>query len=657
MKNRFLTLLISVIFAVLFSACGGGGGGSDKSSVDTISSEVIDSTDVTSPVNNVNEKDEDSGSIQDINFVVYKSVALETDPFVKAQCKDLGGIAIYSGVDANKNSLLDEEERVGDPQVVCNGASGDKANFSAKDIAVGSEQCPLGGIEFITSSSSVYICNNEVKSSSSDNSLKFSKSSTIKGSIEGVTIKKAQGRVKKANALTSQEGGLWLTADKLRSAIAEDKKERSSSSTLAIPTSITKPIKIEIDENNNYEIADVPSGEYSLVYIDEEKKEGIKLDNIFVISNTTLTQNIDATKFKATGSVILNVHSLLFSYSLKGVKIRLNELDKLVVTDKDGKASFTNLPEGSYSLTISKDGYVAKYISFNIESGKETDLKTVEINSQKGSLVGSVEADVVDDFANIIVYIKSVDGSVYRTLTDSNGNYTFNALPIGEGYSLIAYAHDFESSKVDNITIRDTQTSSANKIFLTKYQSVTGSISGFVRFADVTTSLNHAGIIVSVEGTDLEAITSRDGSFVLNNLIAGKYTLNFSDSNHITQTKTITIVDSSTIYVDRLSLVPKTGNLKGKIVDELGQGVANTTIILSTSSQTITTVTDSNGTYTLNGILAGTHEVVASKDGYGGGSTLVTIVENKMTDISKSSSIVLSRKVLTGKINLQNIET
>ena len=502
-----------------------------------------------------------------------------TNEAVTAECGSLGGIAVYSGIDSNNDGDLSISEQNETPQVVCNGSDGVNGFTSLIDtvvLAVGDVNCPDGGVTInfgldlntnavldidTELSQSINLCNatdgtdgiagtdglNGVDGSDAtvtSSEIPFSQPGTLSGTVP---IEAQQSPARSLRAVTSMTGGLWLTPSIIEAAIAEDKKAKATVDSITVPEPVVKPISIPIASDGSYEVTGLPSNnDYALVYINSLGKSK-KIENITITPGTVVTQNILSTELLDPGSIKMLVSS---GVNLSGAVVRLNELDKNVTTTADGVAEFSNIPVGTYSVTISHDDYVSRYKTLIVSGNVETNIGTIELTTYKGVLSGRVSATDVDDYSNIIVYAQGIDGSVYTTFTSSNGNYVFNALPVGDGYSVIAYAHDYQSDKVNSLRILNGETTIANTINLVKYPSASfGSISGFARFDDVTDSFNHAGIIVSVENTDFEAITSRDGAFILNNITEGDYTLNFTDSNHRTVTKSVSVVSASTTYL------------------------------------------------------------------------------------------------------------
>ena len=496
-----------------------------------------------------------------------------SDTFVTTECGTKGGIAVYSGIDANNDGTLSEAEQNDTPQVVCNGADGENGFTSLISTTTPSlTDCPEGGVtinfgvdlnvDAVLDSNeitqSINLCNgvdgtngldgatgaagtagtdgqdgtngvdgvNGVDGASgTSGEAVFSELGTLKGTVPLTDFANATNATNTRNLrqLTSMSGGLWLTPSKIEAAIAEDKKAKATSASKSVPEPILKPIPVAVDINTGaYEVKNLPSNsDYALMYINSAQKSK-KVESITITPGSITASDITTEQLQDPGSVTLTVQNLNGT-PLVGAVVRLNELDKNVTTiTNDAVATFNTLPVGTYSVTISHPDYIAQYKTFNVETNATTNLGTIQLNNIKGKLAGRVSASDVDDYSNIIVYAQSTDGSVYTTLTNSSGNYLFNALPIGSGYSVVAYAHDYQSDKVDGINIIQEYVTTANTINLIKYPTAyiitdsngtisVGSITGYARFADVTDGFNHAGIIVSLEETGDITATARDG--------------------------------------------------------------------------------------------------------------------------------------------------
>ncbi|MDC2888723.1 carboxypeptidase regulatory-like domain-containing protein [Psychrosphaera algicola] len=276
---------------------------------------------------------------------------------------------------------------------------------------------------------------------------------------------------------------------------------------------------------------------------------------------------------------------------------------------------------------------MSKNVPFTVVSGQTVDIGIVELNNEKGNAVGSIEANNLDSLANIVVYARGADGSIYTTLTGTNGHYRFNALPVGKGYSFIAQANDFNSSKQDNVDILQGETSSINLITLSKSVIVenitTGSITGAAKFSEYKTVLNqHAGIIVSIEGSDKEAITSRDGSYIFNNIETGYYNLNFTDSNHQAVTlQNVKVGTATTTNLDIQILQGLTGSVSGVVINNAGFPIVG--VIITDEQSGVSTITNDQGEFTLTDLIIGEHQLKISQEGSITTNLLVTVEQGQ----------------------------
>lgn len=477
------------------------------------------------------------------------------------------------------------------------------------------------------------------------NCLKSNKNYIKKGSIGGVININNTTTLKRK--MTSMEGGLWLTPQSIEVA----KKMANRSLNCQLPYNQTKPIPIlvkkakALDGVKTFFQDNIPTGLYDLIYIDENN-QGIKIDNIQIKAGEKTTQNI--TQEKPNGSLKLVVQSLATNQKLANAEVRLNELDKTIITDKDGIAEFKNLPEGSYSVTISCNGYVSKYKAFNIISNKKTDLQAIELNSEKGEAKGKVVVEGVTNYANVIVYAKDREGSIFTTLTTPSGDYTFSALPIGEGYSIIAYTHDFGVGKVENVTIEKDKITKVDTITLKKAPATVGSISGYAKFEN-SDKKDFAGIMVSIEKKDKEAVTARDGFFVLNNVPKGTYKINFTYANYLTVTKEVKVVEGANTYLGEVKLQSATGGVKMKVVDEVGNPVHRALVYIKDKSATF--ITDKEGITSLVNIPIGNWVMIVGKDGYSDVSKMINITST--TEDLTDKPIKLTKTSINGKVSIE----
>ena len=641
-SKSFSALLSAVTFSLILAGCSGGGDGDDQKPA--------------VPAQPSTPAAESTG------FLI-KSVS--SNPQISSQCGTAGGVAIYQGQDKNNNRVLDANEYFDstaanpNPQIICHGLRGETGRdgtdghtpqITTQTLAKNSQQCPAGGYLLVIDDQQHPLCNplgqeGEQPIITDPQASTATLSGTVPAGAQAQTTY-SPNSLYTARKVTSRTGSLWLTPDAIAAAIQQDIEQKQN----AAQAALTQAIEVPVEADGSYEIKDLPAGTgYSLVYIDDNG-QGKKIEDINLAPGETKNQNIQQIDLKPTGSATLKLQSLRAGTPIHQASARLHQLNEDFETDENGILKIEGLPEGTYSISIQAQGYVSRYVSFTIQSAQTTDLETIELNDQQGSLAGSLTLNGVSDYSNVIVYARAIDNSVYTTLTNASGNYRFPALPVGEGYSLIATINGYQSAKLDGINIQTQRTTTANSLNLSQIVRQVGRLEGYARFAG-RTDMQHAGIIVSIEGTDYEAITARDGSYIINNLEPGTYTVNFTDSNHETQTQQVTVVATAATRPQPIELIGRTGNITGIIHNEQGQAVVNATVTIQTPAQTHSTVTNDQGQYQIQGVLAGQHTLSVTRIGFGSAQQTISITQNQQTDLT-SSPVAIARKILTGKINL-----
>lgn len=539
-----------------------------------------------------------------LTAIVNQGTNSSTDTLITNQCSNNGGVAVYYGLDIDSSGVLEYSEYSDiTPAIVCNGLGQSAYQIWLDEGNVGTETDfinSLKGTDGNDGTDGATIINPEISF----------EGATLRG-----TVSASSGLGKKLYGYVGYNNRSLKLVPKAASSMSKLKpyttKIRENKHEL-----LSHTFDVAVNSDGTYEVDNIPSGgDYSLVYVDSTNNIGSKIDDISIKPGEIKTVNVISAQI--LGSVKLKVQSLSSNTNLSSAKVVISELEKEVLTDSLGVATITNIPDGTYSLRIDKSGYVSKYVKFTVNFSKTTDLQTLFLNSQKGALTGSVKIDGIDVPQNVIVYAKAPDGSMFATLTDTAGKYTFNALAVTEGYSVITTAHGYANGKVDNLNIINGGTTTASELILNKLNSIaSGSLRGYARFSDVA-NMNHAGIIVSIEGTDYEAITSRDGSFVINNIPAGVYNINFTESRYKTLTNSnVRVVAGAATSLFETTMTPNIGILKGKVVDNKNNILSGATVSIVSDLNTYNVTTDSNGIFNVN-VVSGKYMVTAMKTGYG----------------------------------------
>ncbi|WP_033076240.1 DUF7151 family protein [Thalassotalea sp. ND16A] len=582
-----------------------------------------------------------------------------------------GGFKIETGLDLNGDNTLSSDE-VATTQLICNGQNGadgeDGANgltslLVTSEIQPG-EVCLSGGIQLDSGldlnengildveeiSQSTIVC--FTSSDTSEEPVVFSDRATIKGNIEQAVVAQVKS-LRARSILSSKVTENTTTLILAPSTITATATQSNVSDDSEISQPIIDPVVLAVDAEGNYQAEIAAGTDYSLVMVDQTANAGVKIEELSVAAGETLTQNITAEEQTATGSVNITVASLSSGQVIEGAVVKVVELVEEQTTPISGNVEFTGLPEGTYTLVVSKNNFVSKQLNFSIVSGQATDLSSIELNNQKGSAAGQLTASENENLANVLVYARAVDNSVYSTITNTSGTFTFPALPVGDGYRFIVVSNYFDSAKSTAVNILRNQTAMVETFELSRRTVDTGSLTGFVKYSDKIHDMDHAGIIVSVEGTDKEAVSARDGSFVINNLTAGAYNLNFTDSNYQTITQSVEIVTGTVVNLELIKLNSLKGALVGTVTSNDDSPLAGVNVVIHETGQS--TTSDAAGQFTFTNHPIGNYTLIASHAGYGSQQIDVAINQGETTTLAEN--ILLTPFNFSGQISLGTEQT
>ncbi|MCF0238292.1 MAG: carboxypeptidase regulatory-like domain-containing protein [Sphaerochaetaceae bacterium] len=316
------------------------------------------------------------------------------------------------------------------------------------------------------------------------------------------------------------------------------------------------------------------------------------------------------------------------------------------LTDENGKYERTDLALGSYTITVSKDGYNSKSLTeqVSVESSKTTDAGTVKLVSVYGSLTGTVSLNDNSSKEGISVTATSADSkNIYTAITNVEGKYTINNM-LPSTYTLVLSKTGFANGN-GLVSIVSDNVTTVPEIVL---KSTTGSISGKVLLSDNTSTTS---VSVLLKGTKNYSITvSTDGTFSKIEVDEGFYTVEISKEGYTTKTiENVQIESAKNTNLDDTILQLNTGSITGKVSYEGGTDYSSVVVVaLSMDDDTIryTLPTAADGTYFKSGIKPGTYAIQISLTGYLSDNTkTVEVVKGQTTEVD---SVVL--KNMNGKV-------
>jgi len=324
---------------------------------------------------------------------------------------------------------------------------------------------------------------------------------------------------------------------------------------------------------------------------------------------------------------------------LPGITVHLDGSSSQLTTTtlSNGSYDFTGLDLGSYFVSIESSSFVPPTpIAVNITTGGSAIDASMQFIAG-ATISGTALAPGGAPLANAIV---SIAGPVNAmTTTDGSGNYSFSVLPVG------SYDVNFDSATAyippATQTVAVTtpgSTVTVNGQFLAP-STITGTVTD-------PSSAPIGGVTVTASGpSSATATTASDGTYTLNGLAPGDYTVTFHLDGYIDPApQTITIADYGTNQVANAQLVAP-ATISGTVTDATANPIAGATVTLD-GPVTATTTTNNGGGYTFPGLPVGSYTVMVTAPGFVDSSSLpvsVTTAGSTVTqDVTMNASSQLT---------------
>ncbi|HYI09501.1 MAG TPA: carboxypeptidase regulatory-like domain-containing protein [Thermoanaerobaculia bacterium] len=271
----------------------------------------------------------------------------------------------------------------------------------------------------------------------------------------------------------------------------------------------------------------------------------------------------------------------------------------------DGTFTLDNVPTGAVVLVVNAPGYAPGRVNLTVEEGKsitgtevqlDTGVKlTGRVTGPNGSGVSDVSVRVMPS-ATGGFGVSSMDRS---TTTDSNGEYTFEALEPGE--ETLTFNHAKYVSARKQVTLKGRET--RFDVQLNSGQKITGTV-----MTESGALVAEADVQVSGSGRGDRARTNANGAFEIEGLPSGRYRFSASKTGYAEgivddfdvssgAPVRITLKTGGTIY----------GHVSGVSERELAQAEVDASSGRERSSGSI----DSAGNYRIEGAPIGTVQVTA----------------------------------------------
>lgn len=326
-------------------------------------------------------------------------------------------------------------------------------------------------------------------------------------------------------------------------------------------------------------------------------------------------------------------------------------------TNENGEFSSSTVPIGTYTVSITKSGYIdAVCNDVPIVGGRTYDVGTKTLVSETAGITGRVVLEGASNYSGVTVSATSLADSskLYTTTTTEDGLYYFVSLDVGTW--LLKFQKDgYLSVGPEQVPLASDKIEEVKVITLRNENSVvkgTVSLKGSSSFLGVDVLLKN-----SSDGTTFSTTTDIEGRYVISNVKPGSYELVLSKEGYSSATMKGLYVDKGTTKViDEVSLDIAVTSIKGQVSLELRtdfSGALVTATSISNPDVIYSAITNSQGTFTFAKMYSGEYQIVVSCNGYSS-ITLPTVkvVDDKPMDIG-SVSLDIERGTVAGIARLE----
>ena len=371
-------------------------------------------------------------------------------------------------------------------------------------------------------------------------------------------------------------------------------------------------------------------------YVLDETKHTFEFDwdgNEFAYKEINITnapQDGDIVIYKHTEGD-LNIEGITFT--LAGISILGIPVNQTAETDADGKATFADIPVGTYEITENEDSVPYAYLVANKQSVTVIYNDTVQSEFFNVEKTGEIEVQKrTEGDLNIEGIGFTLSGTSdsgreisANAVTDADGKAVFNFIPIGtytvtENGDSVPYA--YLVAEPQEVTVAYAKTS--NVEFFNDEKTgeieVTKRTEGDVNVKGIKFTLN--GTSDSGRKISIEAETDANGKAVFNGIPVGTYTVTENGDSVptaylVADEQKVAVAYAKTSNVEFFN-DEKTGEIEINKQTTGNKNIKGITFTLSGTSDSgreisISAVTDANGKAVFNGIPVGTYSVTENE--------------------------------------------
>jgi len=341
-------------------------------------------------------------------------------------------------------------------------------------------------------------------------------------------------------------------------------------------------------EGGDFEFAAVPPGEYNLAFHHSgyaaEKPVSVSIEAGLTVTlgKITLKKAVALSKEEGTlqGRIFLEG-----TKDFGGVSIGIQGSSSLGLTSADGTYHLDQVPSGTQTILFEKAGYepyaiprvviasgtvteITSTVVLLLKSGAQANLQVKGTSPPTSPADPSVDPDTPGIIAGWAFYPDGSEhsGIIVRLLnppglteTDSDGSFRFAEVPPGL-VTLRAEAEAFTAAQLIDLEVRPGEVTRAPHMVLQSLQPFHFEQGGGSRIYGqvlLEGERTYLGTFISLEGTTLTAMTARDGTFLIDGVSPGQFTLLVDHEGFQPVSVDLDVPPDSEVPVQVLTLIPE----------------------------------------------------------------------------------------------------
>lgn len=318
-----------------------------------------------------------------------------------------------------------------------------------------------------------------------------------------------------------------------------------------------------------------------------------------------------------TGDLSFEIRDLDSNDLMQGAKVTISPASgssRAVTTGADGVAFFGHLPTGTYTVSVTKSGYIFDPASVGTVT-VTADLLTGVVGylQHPSDLQVSVTSDGTTPISGVALTLTLPGGSTRTATSNGSGSASFDNLVVGS-YQLRAEAIGRAAAQT---SVNIAEGGQSYEVSLTM-----PSRAGFlVRVID-SSGQALSGASVAVQGpapstahtAGSPAVTASNGEVSFGTPADGTYTITVSKSGYATSSVSFTYDGTVGLCEVQLS-TQSSGSMVIHTVDRRGRDEGREYVVVTGPNYNQRLRTDTNGYLTLTGLTPGSYRVVSESSG------------------------------------------